>query len=418
MIRVVLLTFLLVTSVNAADWLTLQGTQKKAGHNLWGFFQVKAENNEGKVLIKNGINKTPFSYIKPNLENQSQVQLGRLRIGLRGSLDKENMINYFFLTEFAQNGVNNPLGYYNPTYLTDASITLKYLPMNVRVGKFKYAGSEEGLMTRFASPFINFTSVSNQLMLERFVENELSKPTQGVGAYRDSGVQLFKTFKLSELDRLSLSYMLGNGSGSANENVNQHNYTQYAYISYEKVLGKGKGYKEETFKLYGWYQNGKRSLNVAGVDELYDRERYGLGMTYFYNNLRVEAEYMSGSGMIVNGVKDVNSVATQESWVYAMSPSSDNRADGYYIASTYAVLEPLEILARYDVYDRLTNDASLYRKFETITMGFSYKFQNYDRIDINYDVNSIKAPSNSVADELLTKTVGNLLSLQFTMVFK
>jgi len=323
------------------------------------------------------------------------------------------MINYFVLTEIAQNGVNNPLGYYNPTYLVDASLTLKYLPVYLRIGKFKYAGSEEGNMARFASPFINFSSVGNQLMLERFVGDD-GIPTQGVGSYRDTGVQLFQTMNISDNATLCLSYMLGNGSGTANSNQNDNHYTHYLYASVEKTLGTGKGYKKEAFKVYAWAQKGKRLYK----DELFNRERYGLGLTYFYNSLRIEAEYMAGQGMIVNGVKDSNPIKMQEAWIYNMAPQNDNKADGYYILSSYGILDSLDILARYDVYNRLTNSDLAYRKFSSLTTGLSYRFKNYNRIDVNYAFNSIDAPYMSQAQTLFDENVGDLLSIQLTLVIK
>lgn len=79
----------------------LQGTQKKAGHIPWGFIQVRYEQNSGETLIENGVNKTPFSYITPRLQDKSQLSLARFRLGLRGSLDDANTFNYFILTEFA-----------------------------------------------------------------------------------------------------------------------------------------------------------------------------------------------------------------------------------------------------------------------------------------------------------------------------
>jgi len=208
--------------------------------------------------------------------------------------------------------------------------------------------------------------------------------------------------------------MLGNGSGSANKNINKNNFTHYGYISYEHLLGGGKGYKLESIKVYAWMQEGKRTFD----NQLYDRDRYGIGMTYFYNDFRVEAEYMQGKGMILNGVKDINAYSGSNDWVYAMEASKDNKADGYYIASTYRLFRQLELLARYDVYNRLKNSDTLYRKFDTFTSGLSYIFKGYDRIDLNYAYNKIRAPQNNMADAFLDRTVGNLLTLQLTLLFK
>ena len=405
----------------------LQGTQNKPSHNLWGFSQVRGQINSGDTVIQNGINKTPFSYIKPNLEDKRSLQLARMRVGLRGSLTSDNKINYFILSEIGENGITNPINHTQNNYLTDASVTLRHLPINIRIGKFKYAGSEEGLMSRFTSPFIHFTTLSDQLMLERFIDTNpsqtvaadtyLSKPLQGVGAYRDSGVQFFQSYPLSESSFLTLSYMLGNGSGLAHKNINSNRYTHYAYLSYEDVLGKGKGYRQESYKLYGWYQDGKRKLSANSSSKLYDRIRYGVGGTYFYKKLRLEAEYMKGKGMILTGAKDIDSRVEEENWNYEIKAGVQNEADGYYIASTYEIVDKIELIARYDKYNRMTNNDVAYRKFETITTGLSYRFKGYNRIDLNYSINSIKAPYNQTANDLL-KASGSLLSLQLTMVFK
>jgi hypothetical protein len=286
--KVLLLAWVTFFYLHAADWVMIQGIQAKPSHKLWGFTHLRTTNNEGDILVKSGINKTPFSYVGPDLEEQKALQIARLRIGLRGALDKQNRLNYFLLTEFGKNGISQPLGYYQKSYLTDASITFKHLPVFIRMGKFKYAGSEEGQMARFTSPFIYFTTLSNQLMLERFVDSSLSKPGQSVGAYRDVGVQLFQNYKMSDKQSVTFAYMLGNGRGLDHEVINSDQQTHYFYTAYQKNLGKGRGYHREAIKLYGWYQKGKRLLQGAS----YDRLRYGLGGTYFADGLRIEAEYM------------------------------------------------------------------------------------------------------------------------------
>ena len=411
----VIVFFLLTAFVEAANWLMLQGVRESVGHTPWGFIQVRYEQNSGEEIIQNGINRTPFSYIPPLVQNRSEFSLARFRLGISGAIDDANKINYTILTEFAPNGINNPLGETLPSYLTDASVTLKYLPVNIRLGKFKYPGSEEGMMSLFATPFINFTAMSDQMLLERYVSAELSKPSQGVGGYRDSGVEVFQSYEPYKNGVLSFAYMLGNGSGTADKNVNKNQPTHYGYISLENILGGGKGYRLESFKVYAWIQQGKRYLETR--QELYDRERRGIGATYFYDNLRIEGEYAQGKGMIGNGVRDVSADPNINDWQFQTVASSDARASGYNLATIYGVTQKIDILARYDRYDRMTNNKTLYRVFETYTTGISYKFKNYDRIDINYDINSISAPNNSAASNLL-KAVGNQLSIQFTLLLK
>ncbi|MDB2562256.1 OprO/OprP family phosphate-selective porin [Sulfurimonas sp.] len=416
--NIILILIFLSTLLDAANWLMIQGTESKIGHRPWGFLQLRFQDNSGKVLISNGVNKTPFSYIKPTLQKHSEFQVARARPGLRGSLDDANKINYFLLGEVAQNGVNNSLGTHTDNYLMDASITLKHLPLYIRLGRFKYAGSEEGNMARFVSPFIVFSTVGDQLMLERYLDTKtphasnpdlyVAKPSEGVGAYRDNGIQLFQSFPFAQASYLTLSYMLGSGTGIKND-IDFKNHTHYGYLSYENILGKGKGYKQEAFKFYTWYQDGERDLAK--------RIRYGLGTTYFYDKLHLEAEYMKGKGMIYTGSKDTDASVNNNNWQYSMRASKENEADGYYVLGTYEVLKQLEIIARYDVYNRMTNIKSEHREFKTLTTGVSYRFKGYDRLDINYAYNEASAPHNQAANNIL-KSLGNLLSIQYTIVFK
>lgn len=406
----------------SANWLMIQGTQKATtkDHNLWGFGQLRYIHNKGEIYEINGINKTPFSLTKPELEKQESILISRIRVGLRGRLDDENRINYFILTEFGENGITNPAGYRQHSYLTDMSITLRYLPINIRIGQYKYPGSEEGLMARFVSPFIEFSTLSDQLMLERYISPQsvdlttyLGAPSHSVGAYRDSGIQLFQEIDLSETSSISYAYMYGLGAGIQMDNVNDSHPTHYYYLAYEKILGDIKGYNTESLKVYGWYQNGKRKL----LDELYDRTRYGVGLTYYDGLLRVESEYMRGEGMIYTGAKDISSTASNNTWQFEIEADKNNKADGYYIATTYQLKPNIEAIARYDEYHRMKNISVKERKFKNTTIGFSYKFKNVNRIDLNYTFANAYAPYNSTAQSILDKA-GEIARIQLTWVYR
>lgn len=422
MLKLFLLLFLILPNLFASNWLMIQGTQNKKAkeHNLWGFGQLRYINNSGNVYEQNGINKTPFSMNKPSLSEQESLIIARLRVGLRGRLDSENKINYFILTEFAQNGVTNPAGHTQHSYLTDLSMTFRYLPVNIRVGQYKYPGSEEGLMARFTSPFIQFTTISDQLLLERFIDTKSvnsttyqGEPAHSVGAYRDTGLELFQKVDINKENSISYAYMAGLGAGIQMNNENGSNPTHYFYTAYENVFGGGKGYNSESFKLYAWYQSGKRKL----LDKLYDRTRYGLGFTYFDGTLRLESEYIKGSGMIFTGAKDIDAVANQNNWQFQIEADSDNKADGYYISSVYKVQPNIELLARYDQYNRMTNVEAKERVFKNTTIGLSYRFKGFNRIDFNYTFAKADAPHNAAAQNILDN-MDNIARIQLTAVYK
>ncbi|WP_373032528.1 hypothetical protein [Sulfurovum sp.] len=406
----------------SANWLMIQGTQKATtkDHNLWGFGQLKYTHNRGDIYEINGMNKTPFSLNKPDLQDQETFILSRLRAGLRGRFDDENKINYFILTEFGENGITNPGGYRQHSYLTDLSVTLRYLPINIRVGQYKYPGSEEGLMARFASPFIQFTTVSDQLMLERYISAKsvndttyLGTPSHSVGAYRDSGIKLFQQINLNQTSSITYAYMYGLGAGIQMDNVNDSHPTHYLYMAYEKILGDIKGYNTESLKLYGCYQKGKRKL----LDELYDRTRYGIGLTYYDGLLRVEGEYLWGKGMIFTGAKDTSPIPSNNVWQFEIEADKNNKADGYYISTTYKLKPNIEAIARYDEYHRMQNVSVKERTIKNTTIGFSYKFEGVNRIDLNYTFAQTDAPYNSTAQSILDNA-GDIARIQLTWVYR
>jgi hypothetical protein len=430
---------LLSMGLHAADWLSIAGTQpdfiKKDGkkienHNnkphFWGFIQVGYQKDYGTILDKAGINKTPFVMLPPSLDTQSGFEVNRARLAVRGMVDKDNQLDYFFMTEFGEDGITKPAGHATHNYLTDASITYNGIPyVHVRAGQFKYPGSEEGMRAVFASEYRNFSTAGNQLLLERFLPNNATAgtdangdivytaaPTQSVGAYRDRGVEVFNTTHIKKNITLSVAGMAGNGTGLSSANASDK-MTYYGYLSTEYLFGKGKGYYTQAAKAYVWYQDGKRKLNNIN----YDRERYGLGIDYFHNGLRVDVEYIKAKGMIFNGAKDTSNAAFTDDWAYQIAAEKKNVADGGFVSAQYYVIpKKVELLARYDYLNRLTNSVKDERDFKTTTIGMSYHFKGPNRIDVNYAFRDITAPGNSNAQKVLDHG-DNLLSIQGTIKF-
>lgn len=446
---------LLVSSsqLSAADWLMVQGTQPEfvapkgvkvpyRSHKpkVWGFIQANYRKDMGEEFIApDGKNKTPFSLLNPNLEDQSGMNIFRARVALRGMADNENKVNYFVMTEFGNSGINNLAGHSDvATYLTDASITLKYVPYaKARIGKFKYPGSEEGLQAVFASPYVSFTTMTNQQLLERSVKNVGAQQTGAaaggaasvhytstkvenpIGAFRDMGIQIFDTVKVSGEWATSYAYMYGNGTGISNINSNEQ-ATHYGYLALEKIYG-GKGYFTESMKFYVWGQTGKRMMlsnNGSSTEKIEtQRKRYGLGMTYYRNGLRFEAEYMKAQGMIFTGAKDTNTDPQVNDWQFQYAVGEENKADGGYVNLQYEVIpKKLEFFGRYDFSNRLTNDEKAERQFNTTTIGASYRFKGVTRVDLNYAFRDAKAPGNAEAQKVLNN-MGDRFEVQFTAHF-
>jgi len=441
-------------SLEAADWLMLQGTQpdnvapqgvivpnRNKTPIVWGFIQANYKQDFGDVYVNpKGYNVTPFSLLNPNLEDQSGFDLFRARLAVRGMADNENKVDYFFMTEFGNNAVNNLAGHDTGTYLTDASVTLRYIPgANVRVGQFKTPGSEEGLRAVFVSPYIEFTNMSNQQLLERQVKNvgpaqtgaaaggastvhyTSTDVTQPIAAYRDLGVEIFDTFPINGGWTFSYAYMYGNGTGISHSASNQQ-ATHYGYLAVEDNFGSGKGFYTEALKFFVWGQTGKRVMystdaNGTTTPVKNDRNRYGVGVSYYQNGLRAEAEYIWANGMIYTGAKDTDTDPYQEDWQLQFAVGTENKAEGGYLNLQYEILpKQFEVFGRYDFMNRLTNDTKGERDFQTLTLGCSYRFRGPTRIDFNYMFRDAKAPGNDPAQEVLDN-MGDRLAIQVTAAF-
>ncbi|MDF1878909.1 hypothetical protein JHD46_04565 [Sulfurimonas sp. SAG-AH-194-C20] len=450
------------SQVNAADWLALQGYQpefvapkgvkvpyRSKTPKVWGFIQANYKKDYGKVAIgqtggATGKNLTPFSLLNPDLKAQEGFNLFRARVALRGMADNENLINYFFMTEFGNNGINNLAGDRTvATYFSDASVTLKHIPgAKIRVGMFKTPGSEEGLAAVFVAPYIEFTQMAFQQLLERQITDVgvaqtgaaaggassvhyTGKADKPIAAFRDVGAQVFDTLPIADTWDISYAYMYGNGAGISLNSGNT-NATHYGYLSFEKTFDhKGRGYYTNALKFFVWGQTGTRRLlsnadnntstNVEEVNN--ERNRYGLGFSYHKSGLRVEAEYTIAEGMIYTGAKDQNADPLQEDWQFQFAAGKENKADGGYLNIQYEVVDKkVEIFGRYDYLNRLTNDVKGRRDFQTLTLGASYRFKGATRIDLNYLIREAKAPGNTTAQGVLDN-MGNRLALQVTAAF-
>lgn len=450
--RSALLSLILLSTcieLNAADWLMIQGAEpeniapqgvivpnRNKTPKLWGFAQINYKNDYGTVASSAGKTTTPFSLLTPNLENQSGFNIARARLAVRGMADDDNMVNYFIMTDFGNNGVNKLANHSTPTYLTDASVTLKYIPYTkIRLGEFKYPGSEEGLQAVYVSPYIEFTTMSDQELLERQITKATAAQTGAaaggassvhytttsvdnpIGAFRDVGAEIFDTIPLNDEWSFSYAYMYGNGTGITLSNSDSQG-THYGYLALEKNFGGGKGYYTNSMKLYAWGQDGKRkfiSNNTSMIDA--DRKRYGLGMTYYNHGLRFEAEYMMAQGMIYVGAKDIDSNELTQDWQLQFATGNENKANGGYVNLQYELIpQKFEVFGRYDFMNRLTNDDKGERDFTTTTLGASYRFKGPTRIDFNYLIRDAKAPGNASAQTVLDN-MGNRAQVQVTYAF-
>jgi len=414
----------------AVDWPTLQGLEgkkKEKAMKIWGFLEPEYARTDGTNL-KAGPWKgqeAVFNQIAPDNDTSDTFDMRRARVGIRGQYDY-NKINYFFLSEFGNNGITQKDG----AQLTDASVTLNYIPgVHFRVGQFKTPQGNEAQKAIHTFDYNNFTNAANQLLLERFTDEDGSRAgfanglNGPVGAFRDIGIQAFNTIKKGDRE-FTYAAMIGNGNG-INRSDNDDNKDLYLLLSTEKLFGKGKGARREGFKTYGWYIDGKRTLDfangVAGKKE-FDRTRYGVGTTYRKGKYRAAAEYVKAEGMIFNGTDGgaVPGAIGSGGQVASFNYLTDNEADGYHLDIGYKVTPKLELDLRYDVLNRGTTGASaIEREFDTLTIGAQYFFSPKTRIIANYEFRDAEAPNlpaSAVPNTILDNT-DDKLTLQVLHVF-
>ncbi len=421
------------TQTYAANWLALQGTEKpgsSARAKVWGFIQPEYQKTDGTTIPKGpwtGSIVSPNA-IKPDNKTSESFNIRRARIGVRGTgFPLDDKVNYFFLAEFGNNGITK-LGK-TGVAATDASITLNHIPgARIRIGLFKTPTAEEGLQAIHVFNYINFTNISNQMMLERFTNGDGSGTdangaTQSVGAFRDNGVQVFNTFKMDNWEH-SYAVMYGNGNG-INFGDNDSNKDTYLYWSSELVWG-GKGPRRQGLKMFAWQQDGKRTLTTSGAGE-YDRTRNGLGFTLLKGKYRAAAEYMTADGMIFNGSDGgaVPGTVGAGNRIASLNVLTNNKADGYYVDFGYKIIPKLELDIRYDVLNRGTEgdkSLGLERTFDTLTVGGQYFFNKKSRVTFNYEIRNLDVPNPKAGPAGavalgVADSIDDRLSLQFLAIF-
>jgi len=434
-----------VSTVHSANWLALQGTEpdgQSARARVWGFVQPEYQSMSGSKVEAGAWkgSEAVFNQIGPDLKTSSSFNIRRARIGVRGTgFPLDNKVNYFFLAEFGNNGITRPGGGSGSAKVTDASVTLSHIPgARIRVGQFKTPGAEEGLQAIHVFDYINFTGVTNGLLLERFFDSDGSDTfftpagnsgTGGskngangpVGAFRDIGVQVFDIFKVNDWE-LSYAAMLGNGNGITRGD-NDDNKETYLYASAEWVFG-GKGGRRQGWKMFLWNQDGKRTIKATPSQVLgeFDRTRRGLGTTFRKGKYRAAAEYITADGMIFNGTDGgavPGSTSAGPGVTASFNMETKGEANGYYGHFGYMVLPTLELDIRYDVYNRMTDVAKKERKFTTTTLGAQYFFNKKSRVTLNYELRDAEAPnlpSTHNANKILDK-IDDRISAQLLIIF-
>jgi hypothetical protein len=447
------LGFATAGTANAVDWLMLQGTEPAAASvpaRVFGFVQAgfmkdySSPNASGQYV--------PPKMLGPNLNAQSGFNVSHAQLGVRGTgFPLDDHINYFMLLEAGNTGLNNTSTGKSGPVLSDASVTLNYIKgARVRVGLFKTPGSDEGMQSTIAATYMDFSEVTNQLLLERYpnavytpnivpqTQAQLQasgKPLNGfakpVGGFRDSGVQVFDHLDMGKDWGLTYAAMVGQGSGTQLDNLDGK-YDTYLYLSTEND---GDG-RLGGVKLYAWSQSGKRLADITNTGttpaqaastydgtanpQYYKRNRSGLGVHYLAKPYRVSFEYITADGMIFEG-------PDKPSFYFAAVPNATGASNGatakgngwYLDGGWYIPNTRWELDARYDTVALNTGGVDEHKSSKT-TLGVQYNFNPKAHVTLNYELRDFKCtastPQCTIPNTNLTG-VGKKIGMQVTTAF-
>lgn len=412
----------------SANWLMLQGTEPESSAGrakVWGFVQPEYVQT-GDTKIAAGGWKGQTANFNRNAPDKvaDEFNVRRARIGVRGvGFPLDPKVNYFMLAEFGNNGITVNGG--GSAKITDMSVTVNHIKnARVRVGQFKYPGSEEALRAIHVANYNHFSNFTNQMNLERFFDgtgaatNTANAQNGAVGAFRDIGIQVFDTFKQDNGWEYSYAAMIGNGNGIARGD-NDKNKDTYLYGSAEQVYG-GKGARRHHLKLFAWTHNGKRTLTKDAPGE-YSRDRSGIGGTYSKGKYRAGVEFMQADGMIFNGTDGaaIPGSKAANGNIASFNISPEGKANGYYMHVGYRIKPNLELNFRHDYLDRLSDNTKGEREFTTNAFGMQYFFNKKSRATLNYELRDAKAPglaSSHNANKILDG-IDDRLSAQLLFIF-
>ncbi len=436
----------ILSPAQATNWLMLQGTEPASAApraKVWGLIQAEYQKDYSDPNATDAY--IPPKLIGPELETQDSFNIGRARLAVRGAgFPLDAKVNYFLMAELGNNGITEPGNSF--AKLTDASITFNHIKgARARVGLFKTPGSEEIFQGIINIDYVNFTEFGNQQLIERLPNdnytanvppvtlpvddtkslNTFDKP---VAAGRDTGIQVFDTFKLTDWEH-SYAVMYANGNGLSLSDRDDSK-DLYLYWSSEKVFG-GEGPRRQGWKLFTWHQQGERLLDNTN-DGLhnpteYDRKRWGLGTQYRKNPFRLTAEYRKADGMVFVGPDkmtfDQNANSTSNP---GGADGATGKAWGAYVeGGWYIPSTNWELDARYEYYSRLTDDSghpsgnSFESIWQTLTLGVQYHFNKKTRATLNYAFRDVETPDfdEGIGPNDNMDGIGNRLALQVTAVY-
>lgn len=390
----------------AADWLQLQGTEAEdAALRPWGFVQVLGEGVVAGEPVS-GLSSETLAPFNGELANFNRVggdatyglSVRRARLGLRGAVpNTEGKVAYLVAAELGDNGLTR----LDPVVLTDASLTLSYLPgARLRVGQFKLPLGEEALeMNPIAAEFINFSAATSQLLLENPSADGVY--TGGASGFRGVGAQVFDSFEVGP-GALSYALMVSDGRVGAPDDARDLT----GRLSWSpRVWGGPRDPHREELSLFAFWQEGQRTL----ADEPTRRSRRGVGVQLQRAGFHARAEAIAARGAIELGTNPP----------FPSQPvaiSADGVAAGGYAFLHYERAQ-LGGGLRYDTLWRLYDSPADLRELHTLSADLQWSFNPRARVLLDYEHRLLLAPGASADAQAIGDSMGDRVSVMVSAVF-
>lgn len=405
-------TLLLTTGRSrAADWPIALGTEEGVPDQPVrpiGFLQLVGEGSSGarvEGLTSPALSR--FNGARPTFnsvgdsESSVGVYVRRARVGLRGSVPKlDQRITYFLTAEFGTAPVNRG----TTARVIDASITFSLIPgARVRVGQFKLPTMDEVVEANpISAEFINFSNAAIGLMAENKVVG--GAYVGGAYAFRDVGFQVFDTFQRRNI-ALAYAFMVSNGRFGAVDDDDHKDVTGRLTASWV-FSGKPSDPHRQELSIFAWGQRGTRAFG----DRRYERVREGIGIHLEKEPIRIRAELVYGTGMLVLGP---NPPFAGEP--IAVAP--EGRALGGYVQARVRVFGKLLLGLRYDQLHRQLDQGPSLRVLRTLTPAVEWDFTPRAKLAVNFEKRWLGAPNGSADAQRIADTIADRLLVQATIVF-
>lgn len=332
-----------------------EGPGEGDGIKFFGFIQPQYNHNYTGV---NG-EATPKN-------NNGSFFFNRARLGVMGNIPYD--FSYYFIMEYAPNGGFG---------ICDAYVSYeRFKPfMTASMGQFKAPFGAEQMQGCHKLFTIDRSSVVN----------ELAGPIRDMGMMISGGTG--DKIKISEGITNVLAYQLALMNGEGRDVIDDDYEFSSLSDNLKTVVGRLTFTPSKYFTIGGSFKKGEYlpTINTATSND--KRSRMGFDATINYKNFVIQGEYIDGkdegsytTGGGCGGSTEVHTGTVERS--------------GYYLTALYKTKWNLEPVFKYESYgmDSMNNVDIIDGKDMRWTAGINYHFNEWTRLQVNYQYNFKEAP--------------------------